>query len=415
MLEIAVIADDLTGAADTGIQFRALYAEALLMTDNGLAAKPSQPMPEVLAVHTNSRALPEAQARARIARAAERLTLWRPGRVFKKVDSCLRGNLGAEVDALIDTLGLPMSFIAPAFPAVGRTTADDIHRVHGQPVAESEMGRDPATPVTESRLSRVIAHQSHHPVGHVDLTTVAAGEEALVAAVERLARDGIRHIAFDSTERAHLAAVAGLALRRFPTALLVGSAGLAQGLCDCQPHRTPPPAPPQPAAPGHHLIVLGTASATARRQVEVLQGTYSFAVVDMDSGRLAKTDLVPEESDVAELADALAVSDLVVRITSPHGETSVRTTRRVAGGFGALVAAVVARTPPASLFLSGGDTALSVLGRLGARGLRLEREIVPGLVLGQVVGCIFEGLAVGTKPGAFGDDNALLTWRASFS
>ncbi len=102
---------------------------------------------------------------------------------------------------------------------------------------------------------------------------------------------------------------------------------------------------------------------------------------------------------------------MVVRITPPHGETTARMARRVAGGFGALIAALVARTPPASLFLSGGDTALSVLGRLGARGLKLEREIVPGLVFGTAVGCAFEGLAVGTKPGAFGDDDAILKWR----
>lgn len=415
MLEIAVIADDLTGAADTGIQFRAIYAEALLMADTGLAARPPDPVPEVLAVHTTSRALPVSQARARIKLAAERLTLWRPGRVYKKIDSCLRGNLGAEADALIDTLGLPLSFIAPAFPAVGRTTVDDVHLVHGTPVSESEMGRDPATPVSESRLTQVIAHQSHHPVGHVGLATVAAGEAALKKAVETLAAEGMRHIAFDATERAHLAAIAALALRHFPTALLVGSAGLAQGLCDGRPHPGPVATVPVTAKPGPHLIALGTASPRARRQVEVLMERYPFGVIEMDSGRLAKTDLVPEESDLAELADGLSAGDLVVRITPPHGETTARFTRRVAGGFGALVAALVARTPPASLFLSGGDTALSVLGRLGARGLRLDREIVPGLVLGRVTGCAFEGLAVGTKPGAFGDDEALLAWRAHFS
>jgi uncharacterized protein YgbK (DUF1537 family) len=414
MLEIAVIADDLTGAADTGIQFRALYGQTLLMADNGLAARPPQPMPEVLTVHTMSRALPVGQARARVRLAAERLTLWRPGRVFKKVDSCLRGNIGAETDALMDTLGLSMSFIAPAFPAVGRTTVDDVHRVHGQPVAESEMGRDPATPVTESRLSKVIAAQSHHPVGHVDLATVAAGGESLVAAVERLAGQGSRHIVFDIAEQDQLSAVAGLALKHFPGALLVGSAGLAQGLCDCHPHRAASSSSVR-RAPGHHLIALGTASPRARRQVEVLEAIHSCALIELDAGRLAKTDLVPEEADLADLADALAGGDVVARIAPPPGDTSARTTRRVAGGFGALIAALVARMPPASLFLSGGDTALSVLGRLGARGLRLESEIVPGLVLGTVVGCAFEGLAVGTKPGAFGDDDALLKWREFWS
>lgn len=415
MLEIAVIADDLTGAADTGIQFRSLYGEVLLMADSGLAARPPAPVPEVLAVHTSSRALPAAQARARLRLAAERLTLWRPGRVFKKVDSGLRGNIGAETDALVDTLGLHLSFIAPAFPRAGRTTVDDIHLVHGQPVAESEMGRDPATPVTESRLSRVIAAQSRHPVGHVGLETVAAGGDDLLSAVRRLADAGVRHIVFDAAEAGHLAAVAGLALGPFPDALLVGSAGLAQGLCDCRPHAAPPARAPIAAGPGHHLIALGTASPRARRQVEVLAAAFPCALVEMEAGRLAKTDLVPEEADLSELADRLAAGDVVVRIAPPAGETSARTTRRVAGGFGALIAALVARTPPASLFLSGGDTALSVLGRLGARGLRLDREILPGLVLGRVTGCAFEGLAVGTKPGAFGDDDALVRWRAFWS
>jgi uncharacterized protein YgbK (DUF1537 family) len=286
--------------------------------------------------------------------------------------------------------------------------------VHGQPVAESEMGRDPATPVTESRLSKVIAAQSHHPVGHVDLATVAAGGEALVAAVERLAGQGSRHILFDIAEQDHLSAVAGLALKHFPGALLVGSAGLAQGLCDCYPHRAASSSSVR-RVPGHHLIALGTASPRARRQVEVLEAIHPCALIELDAGRLAKTDLVPEEADLADLAEALAGGDVVARIAPPPGDTSARTTRRVAGGFGALIAALVARMPPASLFLSGGDTALSVLGRLGARGLRLESEIVPGLVLGTVVGCAFEGLAVGTKPGAFGDDDALLKWREFWS
>jgi uncharacterized protein YgbK (DUF1537 family) len=414
MLEMAVIADDLTGAADTGIQFRALYDEALLMADSGLASRPPSLLPEVLAVHTRSRALPQVQARARVGLAAERLTLWRPGRIFKKVDSCMRGNVGAEADALLDTLGLPMSFIAPAFPAVGRKTIDGVHLVHGRPVAESEMGRDPATPVTESRLSALIAAQSRHPIGHIGLDVLAAGEAKQVDAINRLVDDGVRHIVFDIAEDAHLAMVAALALSPFPAALLVGSAGLARGLCACLRHRKAK-ARRLPTAPGHHLVALGTASPRARRQVEVLAAACPCTVLELDAGRLARTDLVPEEDALAELADALAAGDVVARIEPPHGDTSVRTTRRVAGGFGALIAALVARAPPASLFLSGGDTALSVLGRLGACGLRLEREIVPGLVAGTIVGCAFEGLAVGTKPGAFGDDDVLVRWRNFWS
>jgi len=410
MLEFAVIADDLTGAADTGIQFRTLYPEALLMADTGLAARPPQPMPQALAVHTSTRALAPDLAHARLRLAAERLTLWRPGRIFKKVDSGLRGNLGVEIDALVDTLGLPLSLIAPAFPEIGRVTALGVHLIDGVPVAESEMGRDPATPVTESGLPELIAGQSHHPVGHISLAAFEAGERRLLRALDKMVDSGIRHICFDGTSRAHMAKIASLALNRYPDALLVGSAGLAQGLCDCLPHRPKEPET-ETTAPGHHLIALGTASARARRQVEVLRAERPCAVIELDPDQLAETDLVPEESDLTDLADRLAQEDVVVRIAPVTGEVTARRTRQVAGGFGALIAALVARTPPASLFLSGGDTALSVLGRLGARGLNLKREIVPGLVYGTMTGCAFEGLAVGTKPGSFGEDDALLRWR----
>ena len=102
MVEIAVIADDLTGAADTGIQFRPVYADTVLMADTALAADCRMPRPDVLAVHTATRAASPEDARRRIGETAKRLRQLEPRRVYKKVDSCLRGNLGAETEALLD-------------------------------------------------------------------------------------------------------------------------------------------------------------------------------------------------------------------------------------------------------------------------------------------------------------------------
>ena len=411
MLEIAVIADDLTGAADTGIQFRPLFAEVMLMADAALDGGVPVPVPEALAIHTRSRAMAPKASHAQVTGTARRLRAWQPRRVYKKMDSCLRGNIGAETDALIEMLGLEMSFIAPAFPAVGRTTVHDIHLMHGQPVAESKVGRDPATPVTESRLTRVIAAQSRLAVGRVDLDTVAAGVEPIADEVSRLAKTGARHIVFDAVEQDHLAIIAGLTLARFPATLLVGSAGLALGLRESLGGPLLVPAP-VPARKGSHLIALGTAWEGARRQVAALCRARDVKVFDLEVPSLTRP---PVETDIAPIVARLQVGDAVVRVAPPDRIPSATTALQVAAGFGALVAEAVRRAHPTSILLSGGDTAVVTLDSLGVQTLRLELEIVPGLVYCTAAGGPFDGLAVGTKPGAFGDDNAILEWRTFWS
>ncbi|MCG8511733.1 MAG: four-carbon acid sugar kinase family protein, partial [Rhodospirillales bacterium] len=230
MVEIAVIADDLTGAADTGIQFRPVYADTVLMADTALTVDCRMPRPDVLAVHTGTRAASPEDARRRIGETAKRLRQLEPRRVYKKVDSCLRGNLGAETEALLDLLDLDLSFIAPAFPRMGRTTVHDVHLLHGQPVADSEMGRDPATPVINSHLTGVVTGQTELPVGRVDRDILESGPEAAAAEVFRLREGGVRHVCFDAEDQAHLETIAELAVGRFPKTLLVGSAGLGLAL-----------------------------------------------------------------------------------------------------------------------------------------------------------------------------------------
>lgn len=415
MLEVAVIADDLTGAAETGVAFLGAYQDARLVDADHLATFSAQPIAPVLAVNSHSRALSVQQAQLRVKSATERLMIWRPTRVFKKIDSCLRGNIGAEADAVIDAMGSPVSFIAPSYPEMGRTTSGDIHRVNGQPIAASEIGQNAAEAVPESRVTLAVAAQSRLPVGHVDIKAISAGVETLRLAVERLTAKGIRHIVFDATERRHLAAVATLALKCFPTALLVGSGGLANALCDQLPCPHPSIPVSLPAAAGHHLIVVGTASTRARCQIEKLQRTRPAETVTVDPDCLAATKVAPDESVVSRLVAALQRSDVVACIAPPTGKNSAKLAHQVVNGFGMLIAAATLRCRPASLFLSGGDTAFSVLTQLGICQLKLARAIAPGLVLSTVVHCQFRGLVVGTKPGSFGNDDALLIWRNTFA
>lgn len=426
VLEVAVIADDLTGASDTGIQFCPYFTETVLVSYGDLSPDLFGLSPQVLSVYTNSRPMNAELARDRVGHVAGQLSAWHPRHIYKKVDSCLRGNLGAEVDAILDEVGFECSFIAPAFPDMGRTTIHDIHLVDGTPVSQTELSRDPVTPVTESRLSRIVAAQSRYKVGHVDVSVLDSGDEVLSREIDRIVQSGSRHLAFDAASNADLDRIARIATASGKKILLVGSAGLAESLGRLFPKKPLKDKSEMTVYPrGHHLLVCGTTSERTRLQVLTLLETYAYEVISLWPGLLAD----PTRREVLRLKAhfvhrVLSEKDAVVRIDEPEPEgadkrddSSSRTAEQIVNGLGLFVASVLDQTKPASLFLSGGDTADAVLRAIGAKGIRLLKEILPGMVQGMIVGGPMDGLSVVTKAGAFGKKDALVVlheyWRSN--
>ncbi|MEJ2167184.1 MAG: nucleotide-binding domain containing protein [Desulfobacterales bacterium] len=80
----------------------------------------------------------------------------------------------------------------------------------------------------------------------------------------------------------------------------------------------------------------------------------------------------------------------------------------MAAGLGHFVAEVIMSARPSNLFLTGGDTADAVLTAIGAAGIRIQGEIVAGVVQGELFGGRLDGLPVVTKAGAFGQKDTLV-------
>ncbi len=400
-LRLAVLADDLTGAADTGGQFCALLGPVLLI---GLGEEgpvwPECP-PAALAVCTNSRFLPAAQAAAAVGRAATALRRFAPELLYKKIDSCLRGNLGSELDAVVAATGAVASFVAPAYPRQGRTTVDGIHLVNGIPVAESEIGRDPLTPVRDSRLATLLAGQSRLPSGEISLACLRGGRRGLLAEIERLLHQGCRHILFDAAGTADLDTIATLVRADFPGVVPVGSAGLAASLASGlvgQPASERPSERPAGSLEkvGNWLFVGGSASRVLAGQLTALAAATGWR-------RLWWRPGCPPP-----LPAAGETKGIVLSIAPPESGTVWEEPARLPAGLADCAATLVDRLPVEAVFLSGGDTALAFLRRIGATGLLVRQEVLPGLMGGEVVGGCRPGLKVVTKAGAFGDEESLV-------
>lgn len=148
--EIAIIADDLTGAGDSAVQFvRCGWETQLYVGGSKEAFSQTGIQADVVSINSNSRAL-SAKAAAN-AVASEIRTLKEHGvrHLFKKVDSTLRGPFAAEIDAARQYWHKnAVAVVCPAFPATGRTVEAGVLLVNGVPVTETSAGSDPVTPVT---------------------------------------------------------------------------------------------------------------------------------------------------------------------------------------------------------------------------------------------------------------------------
>lgn len=404
-LHIAVIADDITGAADTGVQFCPTVGPVLIVgvLDGELTASPVHSAG--VAVFTNTRhAEPDAAAEI-VRRAAGKIRGLKPGVVYKKIDSSLRGNLGAEIDALVQETGAAGSFVAPAFPQQGRTTVNDFHLINRVPVAASEIGRDPLCPVRESRLSVLLSAQSRMAVGHVDLACINRGSAALAERVRRLLSRGCRHITFDAEYTVHLDAVARLARDHFANMLLVGSAGLAGSLSRMMAPELPCLVPAERPKIKKWLFVCGSASRVLAEQVAMLARSTGWVHLSMDP-----LDLIALEGSTLRDAQVFRWVDaggLILGIKPIRETGPTENPDRVVRGLAKMAADLLSAMAVDGVFLCGGDTAERFWRQIGACALRVREEILPGLMCGEFVGGAHDGLRVVTKAGAFGHADTL--------
>lgn len=289
------VADDLTGSADTGSPFAERgYTSCIWLHGRAPSVECDVPVFE-----TTSRHCTPEEAYRRVRAVIERYR--RPGdRVFKKLDSTWKGNLGAELRALHDATGAEV-MLAPAHPRMGRTLRNGQLYVHGE--------------ATGLHLATLLREQ-----GLVNTPWLRM---------------------FDSLDEVPEGEV------------YAGSGGLAQRLAALLPYRA---AELPHDEPGPVTVIVGSDNEATRRQRDrLLASGWQGQIVDIRH----------------EALDAPSFVDACRRL---HG----------------------------AVVICGGDTACAVAEHLGASGIRLRGEQIPGLPWGWWIGGRLDGGRLATKSGGFG-------------
>jgi uncharacterized protein YgbK (DUF1537 family) len=386
---IGVVADDLTGAADGGVQLaRAGYRTAVAFHGESVARDGAGL--DAIVLDTDSRALAADSAGARV-RDAMRAVAAAPI-VLKKIDSTLRGHVGAEVAAALDASGRRVAVVAPAFPAEGRTTGGGVQLLDGEPVDRTRFARDPVSPVREAHLPTLLAGDGLDDVRHV-----RAGDAAGLAEAIGRARCVVADADADADLEAVVRAVADPA-----DVLWVGSAGLARALGAVHPGAGLAVEAPGDESDACVLVIAGSANDIAREQVERLVAS------GVPAAGLSLPALGAGASEACAALAARALRDARACVVHPVGEgEGPDLPRRIAAALGEVAVRLADAGLVTALVLTGGDTAVTVARRLGATGLRVDDELEPGVPVGRLLGP--SPYRVVTKAGGFGSPDVLRT------
>lgn len=398
LLQLAILADDLTGACDAAAPFSATGLTTLVTWRLG-----ATPAADVLTVSTDSRHLTEEEATDRNRSALVHMSrIWggrRPDWIYKKIDSTLRGHPGAELAVIMAVLGTQRALVAPAFPAQGRTTVGGQQRVHGRPLEETDFGRQALTSCLPDAFGRWARGA---PIRSIALETVMCGGGAVCQALDV---PGPALFVADAETEADLAALAQAA-RASDLQLLCGSAGLSRALTlalDLTPAVAAPALPAR--AGGPVLVVAGSRHPRTIGQVETARQQGAAVVRARELVGANAGEPAPAET-ILRAAAFLAEGRDVILTTAGLGESPLGSLG-LAERLGQMVSALLAARQIGGLVLTGGEVALAACLALGSTTLWMQGEVEPGAVVGRLVDGRWPGLPVVTKAGGFGTDQAL--------
>ncbi len=399
-MTLLIIADDLSGAADCAIAFASAGLRTVVTLDPAHDTGDAQ----VVAIDTDTRRLSSSEAAGRTVIACE--TLLKTGhRLYKKIDSTLRGNWAAEVAGLQAIAGL--AIVAPAFPATGRTTLGGRVRVNDQPLETTETWT--LEHAGQCADLDAMLETAGLRTTKLSLATLRSGAAALTEHIAEIAKSATQALIVDAETAEDLRRLAQVTMQMSEPLFWVGSAGLAREIAALPDlfETATQELSFQREKQAPILVLVGSLSGVSERQCTMLkeragidelivppavlrEGTrhVDWAGLEVRIGaHLQRGDdllLRIGRDEAFNPAEGARLSTLLAKLVQPHFDK-----------VGGLVA-------------TGGETARAMLSAVGIGSLKLLCEVEAGVAFGRPVASR-DGHRPGviTKAGAFGTDHAL--------
>lgn len=406
MVKLLVIADDFTGALDTGVQFQAENTRVFVyQAEKKNLREIMEQDSQVLIIDTESRHLCAEEAYQIIYEIVKTAMELEIPYIYKKTDSGMRGNIGSELAAFWTAAGSDRIHFIPAFPKMGRTTVDGIHYIQGVPVAESAFGKDPFEPVKHSAVKEIIAEQSAVPV---------------IERKEHMVSDAGNGIyVYDSASDEDMITLGRMLKKERQLHFLAGCAGFASilvNLLDLERRKEE-----QPCFSGNLLAVCGSIHAVTVEQIDYAVERGMKRITLSPAQKLTENWIASQEGQqyLQAWEKEIRSEDVILECgvhdleeTANYArENNLEQTdsrRRIAGSMGEILSRLLNAGIESTLLVTGGDTLLAFMETIQQDTLVPICEITQGVVLSQLTygGKTYQLLS---KSGGFGEKELFVT------
>jgi uncharacterized protein YgbK (DUF1537 family) len=397
---VLVVADDLTGANAAAVLYSRLGLRTSTLT---LLSALEATAADVTVITTGTRRLPPLKAAERVRSALEAAEVTCPQVLVKRVDTTLRGPIGAELAEVLGYwrrrhAGRVAALAVPAYPAAGRTTVGGIQLLDGVPLARSRAANDGSTPLRSSRVADLLSSGTSLTTTELHVDVVDGSEEALAAslAVALTSADVTIVDAITDADVGRIAAAAVHARSGMGDIVIVDSGPFGAAYCAVLKPTLVAPRTPV-------LVIVGSPAETTRGQVEAANRSTTARIWPVDE-HVSGQELV--HLVITAIDEGATVTGWYVRPESV--ELDEDWALGVPSMLGAATRNVFAARPVAGAFACGGDVSAAVIGALGALGLEVESEVQPLVVAGRLIGGEWDHLPIVTKGGLVGNRDAIM-------
>ena len=414
MQKYIVIADDLTGSNATCSLFKkiGLRAASILKLQGDINYDV-----DVISYSTASRGLDKEEAYKKVSEAIKILKNKDVLVYNKRIDSTLRGNIGTEINAMLDNLEDDrIAVVIPSYPDSGRIVVNKTMLVNGVLLENSDAGKDPKTPIKTSCVESLIQKGIKYSSTYFTLSDIEQPIEEIVKKIQEAIKKS-RVLIFDAVNNEDIIKISKAIINSDINIVTVDPGPFTLYYS-------------KELQKKNHLekkilMVIGSVTATTKKQIEyILQEEDIFLVkMKVEDFFEKETCLKEIERVISYIKKGIASYDLFLVTTSPIGDEKKADLQKLAENLNTTVeeiSKIIANTLTETIvkilketekfegvYSSGGDITIALLEKLKAIGVEIREEVIPLAAYGRLIGGDFPNLKLVSKGGMVGDEKTI--------
>ena len=410
MVKLVIIADDLTGALDTGVQFSKKNMSAIVTTDLNFNFEDICKEADVVVIDTESRHIPADEAKERVKSVLSKFNKEKIKFFYKKTDSTLRGNIGSEIEGFMEGLGINEVSFIPAFPLSKRTVKNGILYVNNVKLAETQFAMDILNPVTDSFIPDIINKQSDINVEMKDIQNDFPLENNKEKNI----------YIFDSENMEEMQNIGKFLYNKNKLNYTIGNAGFAEILT--QYIKSDTKKEDIILEDERVLFVCGSVNITSLKQSKyaekigytseslkfssIISEDYRSSAEYLNDKEYFKEKINTNKKFLLKTSDSEDVIQKAIEYTKKNNISMENLTSNIANSTGQLVSDLIKEQNIKNLIIFGGDTLMGILKNIECQYIIPVSEIFSGVVFTRAIGKNIS-INIITKAGGFGEESII--------